>query len=183
MLIKSPPHCLYMMLSARVENCGPSMQTMHLSVNNWTPAPWAWRAFRNLTSNQCTSFMLKGSPKAACATTVRPSKKLAGRIPLVRSIICVGRMKEPGVISSRKEPTAEKAMMARTPMDLRAATLAREGTAEGAMVCPWPCRVRKAMRTPEGREDIVIGELGKPQGYFFSSRMQSCIIGRDLTVE
>lgn len=69
-------------------------------------------------------------------------------------------MNEPGEISSRKEPTAENARIARTPRDLRAATLAREGTEEGGMVCPGPWRARKAIRVPEGRDEIVIGELG-----------------------
>ena len=40
-------------------------------------------------------------------------------------------MNDPGLISSRREPTAENARMARTPRDLSADMLAREGTAEG----------------------------------------------------
>jgi hypothetical protein len=75
-------------------------------------------------------------------------------------MIWVGRTKVPGEISSRRDPTAEKARMARTPRDFKAAMLAREGTAEGGMECPWPCRARNAMRVPDGREEIVIGELG-----------------------
>lgn len=55
--------------------------------------------------------------------------------------------------------------MARTPRDLRAAMLARDGTADGAMECPSPCLAMKAMRVPDGSEDIVIGELGKPHGW------------------
>jgi len=43
--------------------------------------------------------------------------------------------------------------------------LARAGTVEGWKVWPWPCRARKATRVPEGREQIAIGELGKPQGW------------------
>jgi len=46
-------------------------------------------------------------------------------------MICEGKTKDPGAISSRREPTAEKARMARTPRDLRADILAREGTEEG----------------------------------------------------
>ena len=42
-------------------------------------------------------------------------------------------MNEPGNISSRREPTAENATMARTPRDVRADMLAREGTREGAI--------------------------------------------------
>jgi len=80
-------------------------------------------------------------------------------------MIWVGRTKDPGLISSRREPTAENAIMARTPRDLRAAMLAREGTEEGEMVCPLPCRARKAIWVPVGREQIVIGELGKPHGW------------------
>lgn len=83
----------------------------------------------------------------------------------MRSMICVGRTNDPGAISSRREPTAEKARMARTPSDLRAAMFAREGTADGEIVCLVPCRARNAMRVPEGRDEMVIGELGYPQGY------------------
>lgn len=53
----------------------------------------------------------------------------------------------------------------RTPRDLSAAMFAREGTAEGGMLCEGPCRVRKAMRVPEGRAAMVIGELVGPQGW------------------
>ena len=85
-------------------------------------------------------------------------------MPLVRSMICVGRTKEPGEHSSRKEPTAEKARMTRTPSDLRAAMLAREGTDEGDNEWPCPCLARKAISIPDGREQIAMGELGKPHG-------------------
>lgn len=47
-------------------------------------------------------------------------------------------MNEPGEISSRREPTAENAMMARTPRDFRADIFAREGTVEGENECPGP---------------------------------------------
>ena len=47
-------------------------------------------------------------------------------------------MNEPGDISSRREPTAENARIARTPRDLRADMLAREGTADGEMTWPGP---------------------------------------------
>ena len=79
-------------------------------------------------------------------------------------MICVGSENVPGGISSRREPTALKANMTRTPRDFRAAMLARAGTAVGFMVCPAPCRARKAMRVPEGREEIVMGEEGNPHG-------------------
>lgn len=69
-------------------------------------------------------------------------------------------MNEPGAISSRREPTAEKAMTVRTPRNLRAAMFAREGTLDGEMVWPGPCRAMKAMRVPEGRAAIVIGLEG-----------------------
>ena len=64
----------------------------------------------------------------------------------------------------RREPTAEKARMARTPSDLNAAMFAREGTAEGGIECPTPCRARKATFVPEGRAQMAMGELGKPHG-------------------
>lgn len=47
-------------------------------------------------------------------------------------------MKDPGDISSRREPTAENARMARTPRDLRADVFAREGTADGEITWPGP---------------------------------------------
>ncbi len=83
---------------------------------------------------------------------------------MVRSIIWVGIAKEPGEISSRREPTAEKATMALTPSDLSAAMLARAGTADGAIVCPVPWRARNATCVPDGREQMDIGEEGKPHG-------------------
>jgi hypothetical protein len=115
-------------------------------------------------SSHLTKFPLNGSPDAAWATIDVPSKNEQGRMPLVRSMICVGRTKDPGENSSRREPTAGKARIARTPRDFRAAMFARDGTAEGGMECPGPCLAKKAMRVPAGREEIVIGELGKPHG-------------------
>ena len=79
-------------------------------------------------------------------------------------MICEGRINDPGTISSLKDPTAEKAMSARTPKDLRAAILALEGTLEGEMVWLRPWRARNATRVPEGREAIVIGLDGCPHG-------------------
>lgn len=137
-LIKSPPQALYIKLSALVENCGPSIQTIHLSVNNPTPLPSSSKAFFTLPSNHLTNFPLNGSPNIACATTVESWKNDEGRMPLVRSMIWFGRMNEPGDISSRKDPTAEKARTVRMPRDLKAAMLAREGTEEGEMVCDGP---------------------------------------------
>lgn len=55
--------------------------------------------------------------------------------------------------------------MTRTPSDLRAAMLAREGTEDGEILWPLPWRVRKAIWVPVGREQIVIGELGNPHGW------------------
>ena len=172
MLMMSPPHMRYILLSARVENCGPSMHTMHLplcmrgayprAARSSSAAPLSTASTR--PSSQRTRRSANGSPNAACATTLVPSKKLAGRTPLVRSMICVGRTKSPGASSSWSEPTAENASMARTPSDLSAAMLACAGTAEGAIVCPTPWRARKAILVPKGRAQIAIGELGKPQG-------------------
>lgn len=54
MLIKSPPHCLYIRLSALVENCGPSMQTIHLPVWSLTPRPSASSALRIVGSSHLT---------------------------------------------------------------------------------------------------------------------------------
>jgi hypothetical protein len=79
-------------------------------------------------------------------------------------MIWLGIAKLPGEISSLRLPTAEKEMIAATPRDLRAAMLAREGTEEGGMVWPWPWRARKAIWVPEGREAMVMGAEGWPQG-------------------
>ena len=160
MLIKSPPHWRYIRLSARVENWGPSMHTMHLPVTSFTPRPSSASARLTGPSSHRTSRRLNGSPNAACATTVVSSKKLAGRTPFVRSMICVGRANIPGETSSRSDPTALKARIARTPRDLSAAMFARDGTADGLRVCPNPCLARKATRVPVGREAMVIGEEG-----------------------
>ena len=108
--------------------------------------------------------MLKGFPNAAWATMVVPSKKLAGRTPFVRSIICEGRMKSPGAISSRSEPTAENARIAFIPSDLRAEIFARDGILLGEMIWPFPWRARKAILVPDGKVKMDIGALGKPQG-------------------
>ena len=163
-LIKSAPQPLYMMLSARVENWGPSIQIMVLSVWSFTPLPSSSNTCLTRLSNQATSLVLKGSPNVAWATMLVPSKKLTGRTPFVRSITWDGRMKSPGAISSRSEPTAEKARIAFTPRDLRAEIFARDGTLVGEMVWPLPWRARKAIFVPDGKEQMVIGELGKPQG-------------------
>lgn len=110
------------------------MQTMVLPVCNCAPFPDVSKTAFTRPSNHLVSFNEKGSPKAACATMEVPSKKLAGRTPLVLSMIWDGIAKSPGRTSSRREPTAEKARMARTPKDFKAAMLARAGTADGLML-------------------------------------------------
>lgn len=54
--------------------------------------------------------------------------------------------------------------MALTPMDLRAAMLARAGTSVGVMEWLVPCREMNAIWAPEGREEMVIGDEGLPHG-------------------
>jgi hypothetical protein len=164
MLMRSPPHWRYMMLSARVLNCGPSMQTIVLPVWSFTPFPWTSSALCTCSSSHAVRRSENGSPNAACATTDVPSKKLTGRTPFVRSITCAASAKSPGAISSRSEPTAEKARITRAPSDFSAATFARAGTAEGAMVWPGPCRARKATRVPDGSAQMVMGDEGSPHG-------------------
>lgn len=94
-----------------------------------------------------------------------PSKNEEGLIPFVLSIIWEGMTKSPGRISSRKDPTAENATIALTPSDLRAAIFARVGTEDGLMLWAVPCRAMKATRTPDGRAEMVMGELGNPHGW------------------
>lgn len=55
--------------------------------------------------------------------------------------------------------------MALTPICFNAAMLARPGTSVGVMVWAGPCREMKATRAPEGREEMVMGDEGFPQGY------------------
>ena len=92
-------------------------------------------------------------------------------------MIWFGSANEPGAISSRREPTAEKASTARTPSDLSAAMFARAGTAEGGMECPLPWRVRKAICVPDGRAQMEMGALGKPQGCVYTKKMLGCVDG------
>lgn len=157
MLIMSPPQARYIKLSARVENCGPSMHTAVLPVCSPTPSLSASFTSGTIKFISCPS---NGSPNIACATTPVSWKNDAGRIPLVRSMIWSGMTKSPGLISSRRLPTALNATTARTPICLRAAMLARAGTALGLMLCSLPWRARNAMRVPEGSSAIVMGELG-----------------------
>lgn len=135
-LMRSPPHVRYSTLSARVENCGPSMHTTHVSVCSFTARPSS--AARRRGSSHALSFGLNGSPNAVCATTLVPSKNDAARTPFVRSSAWLGSAKSPGAISSRSEPTAVNASTARTPSDFRAAMFARLGTVEGETECPRP---------------------------------------------
>lgn len=85
-------------------------------------------------------------------------------------MIWSGTTKSRGLISSCRLPTAENAMMERTPRERRAAMLAREGTSCGASSWCRPCRERKAMGmgaplpVGEGWCRMVMGEEGEPQG-------------------
>ncbi len=100
----------------------------------------------------CASFSSNGSPNMTCPTTP-VSKNVKGRMPLVLSMIWSGMKKSRGWISSCKLPTAEKAIMVRTPIDLRAAIFARELTSWGANSWWTPWRLRKATLCP-GRVDV-----------------------------
>jgi hypothetical protein len=44
--------------------------------------------------------------------------------------------------------------------------LARAGTSVGVMVWAEPCREMKAIWAPEGKEEMVMGEEGLPQGWY-----------------
>ena len=143
----------------------PSMQTTVFPVCSFTSPPATWRIFSTLGAINALSLLLNGSPNIECTTNPSPRKKVSSRIPFVRSMIWLGMTKCPGAISSRSDPTAEKAMMAWHPMDLSAAMLARAGTSVGVMVCAGPWRERKAMRAPEGSLEMVMGEEGLPHGW------------------
>jgi hypothetical protein len=79
----------------------------------------------------------------------------------------------PGAISSRSDPTAEKATIASTPMLLSAAMLARALTSEGGMLCETPWREMKATSGPGtlgasavgGSVKIESADEGVPQGW------------------
>jgi len=75
-------------------------------------------------------------------------------------------MKSRGLISSRREPTAEKAIIASTPMDFKAAMLALAGTSDGFIKWPAPWRARKATWWPASVSQIIILELGLPHGFY-----------------
>jgi hypothetical protein len=85
-------------------------------------------------------------------------------------MIWLGTTKSRGLILACRLPTAEKAMMVRTPRERRAAMLARAGTSWGARWWCGPWRARKAIEVDvpgwvcEGWESTVTGEEGEPQG-------------------
>lgn len=79
-------------------------------------------------------------------------------------MICDGTTKSFGAISSRSEPTAEKARMVRTPRCFSAAMLAVDGTCDGEIECVRPWRARNATSVPESVRAMLIGDDGKPQG-------------------
>lgn len=180
MLIMSPPHCRYICDSALVEKAGPglvsivssvscarhppSMQTTVLSVCSLGEPSAALRISSTLGATNALSLLLNGLPNIEWTTSPSPRKNVSSLIPFVRSMIWSGMTKWPGAISSRSEPTAENATMAWTPMCFRAAMLARPGTSVGVMVCARPWREMKAMSAPEGRDEMVMGEEGLPQG-------------------
>lgn len=150
-LMTVPPQDLYMLLSARVLNCGPSNHlpsavrtrpfhptvsggTIPIQINNpslciFTPSPFNTPPLP-MSNTALASPVSKGSAKLTCPTNP-PSKKVLALIPFVRSMICEGMTKSRGRMYSCKLPTAENAMMERTPMDRRAAMLARLGTSVG----------------------------------------------------
>lgn len=119
------------------------------------------------------NFSSKGSPKPAWATTPFSSpspKKLALLIPLVLSMTWEGTTKSFGLISSLKEPTAEKAKIPLTPRYFRAEMFARDGTEDGVIEWDLPWRARKATWTPLEVFPIEIGEDGGPHGWRWRKR-------------
>lgn len=130
-----------------------------------TPSP------SKLCPHSLTTLATRSSNGSAKGTwaTAPPSKNVHGLKPFVRSMTWSGTTKSRGLISSRKLPTAEKAMMVRTPIERRAATLARAGTSCGASWWCRPCRLRKATATTlplcaHWWCRMVIGEEGLPHG-------------------
>jgi hypothetical protein len=130
MLMISPPHARYMWLSALVENRGPSIHTTVFFVCS-EPCPASSKTLLTKGAMNSENLLENGSPNVACATMRVPWKKVERRVPLVLSMIWSGMMKSPGRISSRRDPTAENARIAFTPICLSAAILAAEGTSEG----------------------------------------------------
>lgn len=78
---------------------------------------------------------------------------------LVLSMIWLGMTTSRGLMSSLREPTAEKATIASTPMYFRAAMLALQGTSVGRRVCPGPCLAMKAIVCPVANCAIVTGAV------------------------
>lgn len=78
----------------------------------------------------------------------------------MRSMICDGITKSFGAISSRSEPTAEKASTVRTPRCFSAAMFAVDGTCEGEIECFSPWRARNATSVPESVRAMLMGDDG-----------------------
>jgi len=99
-------------------------------------------------------------------------KKLAGRMPLVRSRSWSGITTWRGAIPSRRLPTALTDSKWVTPNVFIAQTLAREGSSLGLIRCPLPCRGKKATRTPASVPTVMVS-LGFPKGVFMSNTSMS----------
>src|SRR6267378_1867702 len=84
-----------------------------------------------------------------CATSP-PPKKLAARVPRVKSRYCDGSARSPGRISSRRLPTADTPITVRTPRLFSAQILARKLISPGSSWCCRPWRARNATSRPRG---------------------------------
>ena len=114
-----------MQVERRDGGCGIDLP-MQMSVpRSWsvTPSLRACALWRTTAARAAS----KGSANPMWPTQPS-SKNVQPRTPLVRSMIWSGRRKSRGRMYSWREPTAEKAMIVRTPRERKAAMLAREGT-------------------------------------------------------
>src|SRR6266851_2703984 len=159
----------YSSLSARVENCGPSMQRYVPPA--CTVAPAAKHAAR-----KCWWSVGQTGSQKATWTTIPSPKKVRGRAT-VRSMYCAGSTRWPGAISSFIEPTALTEMTRVTPNCLSACRLARAFTSVGVRRWPIPWRGRKAISSSP-RRPTTIGSLGSPKGVDNFSRRTPVRPGR-----
>ncbi len=169
MPITSTPQLRYKRLSARVENCGPSMQ-------RYVPSSWAFAPVASAAARRWAwSCGQTGSAKATCATTP-PPKNDRGRAT-VRSMNWSTSTSSPGEISSRIDPTALTEMSRVTPSCFMPWTLAREFTSVGDSRCPLPCRGRKTSSCSPSFPTRY-SSLGSPKGVLTLSRRTPVSPGR-----
>src|ERR1700730_19097418 len=143
-------------LSERVPSRGPSPQAWVRSSCSATPPARATRAISAAGAGQVGWALEIGA-------TSPPPKKLAARVPRVKSRYCDGSARSPGRISSRRLPPAATPITVRTPRLFSAQMLARKLISPGSSWCCRPWRARNATSRPR-RVPVMSGAGGAPNG-------------------